>query len=298
VPGSIDQLRHRLLGPTAARSILLTVLGEYLLTVDDSVWQETLIRALGTMGYKPPAARQALVRSVAAGWLDSERSGRRARVRLTEETVGMLRAGAQRIYTFGEPRAWDGRWLLVTLRVPEQHRRLRHHVRTRLAWEGFGSLGGGLWISPHVDREANLADLASNGSAAEITSFRVELGQAHDVQHLIREAWDPGAMADAYDAYRSRFHRARPKRPEAIFRAQTGLVHEWRRFPFLDPGLPETLLPGHLPRSRAFALFHERHELWREPAQDYFRSLEASIGPGPCAPGRASSPAEQQRASR
>ena len=27
-------------------------------------------------------------------------------------------------------------------------------VRSRLSWAGFGSLGAGLWISPHPDREA------------------------------------------------------------------------------------------------------------------------------------------------
>jgi phenylacetic acid degradation operon negative regulatory protein len=150
-------------------------------------------------------------------------------------------------------------------------------MRTRLAWEGFGSLGSGLWVSPHVDREANLADLASNGSTAEITSFHVELTQAQDVPRLIGEAWDLATVADAYDGYLSRFGRARPKRPETIFRAQTGLVHEWRRFPFLDPSLPETLLPRQWPGSRAHALFRQRHDLWRGPAESYFRSLEASI---------------------
>ena len=71
----------------------------------------------------------------------------------------MLTAGAERIYGFGEPWEWEGRWLLVVLRVPEERREVRHQVRTRLAWAGFGSLGGGLWISPHVEREAELRDM-------------------------------------------------------------------------------------------------------------------------------------------
>ena len=50
--------------------------------------------------------------------------------------------------------SWDGRWLLLVLRVPEQRRELRHQLTTQLAWAGFGSLGNGLWITPHVDREA------------------------------------------------------------------------------------------------------------------------------------------------
>jgi phenylacetic acid degradation operon negative regulatory protein len=52
------------------------------------------------------------------------------------------------------------------------------------------------------------------------------------------------------------------------------LVHEWRRFPFLDPDLPESILPAGWPRSRAHDVFAECHALWNDVAQDYFRSLE------------------------
>lgn len=44
-----DQPRRRALGPPAARSVLLTVLGEYVLPSSDGVWHETLIGALGTL---------------------------------------------------------------------------------------------------------------------------------------------------------------------------------------------------------------------------------------------------------
>ena len=47
-------------GPPAARSVLLTMLGEYVLPLRDGVWQETLIAALGVLDYKTHAARQAL----------------------------------------------------------------------------------------------------------------------------------------------------------------------------------------------------------------------------------------------
>src|SRR4051795_11929767 len=70
-----DQLRRRSVGSPAARSVLLTLLGEYVLPARTGVWQETLIGALGTMDYKTQAARQALARSVAAGWLTTARRG-------------------------------------------------------------------------------------------------------------------------------------------------------------------------------------------------------------------------------
>ncbi len=71
------------------------------------------------------------------------------------------------------------------------------------------------------------------------------------------------------------FGRMRPKTPEAVFRAQTLLVHAWRKFPFLDPDLPEAVLPSQWPRKRAHDVFQDRHAAWHGMAQDYFRSLEA-----------------------
>ena len=72
-----------------------------------------------------------------------------------------------------------------------------------------------------------------------------------------------------------------------MFRAQSLLVHEWRKFPFLDPDLPGGDAPAGWPRSRAHDVFHERHALWHAPAQDYFalaRGAQASA-PAPDSPG-------------
>ena len=274
VPHVNEQLRRRSVGAPAARSALLTILGEYVLPASGGAWQETLIGALGTLGYKTHAARQALARSVSAGWLETERHGRRSRVHLTPDTAEMLRSGAERIYSFGEPWEWEGRWLLVVLRVPEQRREVRHQMRTRLAWAGFGSLGGGLWITPHVERERELADVAGADSAAELVSFRAELGALGEPARVVADAWDLDAVAEAYRAFLARFGRMRPRGAEATFRAQTLLVHEWRRFPFLDPDLPDRMLPPRWPRGRAHDLFRERHGQWQHDARAWFAALE------------------------
>ena len=272
-----DQLRRRSVGPPAARSMLLTVLGEYVLPAKDGVWQETLIGALTSLDYKTQAARQALARSVSGGWLRTERHGRRARVYLADETREMLSSGAARIYGFGEPRPWDGRWLLVVVRVPEQRRDVRHLIRSRLAWAGFGSLGNGLWISPHVDREAEVTAIVRDLSVAELLSFRAQLGAIGHPAEAIADAWDLDVVADRYREFAARFSRLRPKAPEAAFRAQTELVHTWRKFPFLDPDLPQEMLPARWPRSRAHQVFVERHAEWQAPAQEYFSALERSL---------------------
>jgi phenylacetic acid degradation operon negative regulatory protein len=88
--------------------MLLTVLGEYVLPRGEPVWQETRVAALGALEISEHAARQALARSVRDGWLESERHGRRSRLRLSKPTAELLRSGAERIYAFGETGAWDG----------------------------------------------------------------------------------------------------------------------------------------------------------------------------------------------
>ena len=173
-----EQLRRRSVGAPAARSLLLTILGEYVLPRGEAVWQETLVGALVSVGYTQQAARQALARSVRDGWLVTSRHGRRARVALSDATAGLLRTGAARIYSFGGRGEWDGRWLVVVLRVPEERREVRHQLRTRLAWAGLGSMGGGVWLTPHVEREAELREAMLEAPAAEATSFVASLGRA------------------------------------------------------------------------------------------------------------------------
>jgi phenylacetic acid degradation operon negative regulatory protein len=269
-----DQLRRRSVGAPAARSLLLTILGEYLLPREAPVWQETLVAALVSVGYTEQAARQALSRSAREGWLRTERQGRRARITLSDRAADLLRSGAARIYSFGEPWEWDGRWLVLVLRVPEQRREVRHQLRTRLAWAGLGSLGGGVWLTPHVEREAELSAAIKEESAAEATSFVASLGSMGSPASVAAAAWDLEDVREHYEAFIDDFARVRPVSPRACFRMQTLLVHAWRKFPFLDPDLPSELLPSGWPRRRAHDLFVERHRRWQAAARGYFEELE------------------------
>ena len=254
------------------------MLGEYVLPRPQGVWQETLVGALVSVGYTQQAARQALARSTRDGWLTAERRGRRARMTLGTATAELLRTGAERIYSFGAPWRWDGRWLVVVLRVPEERRAVRHQLRSRLAWTGLGSLGGGVWLTPHVEREGELAAAIALEPAAEARSFVAELGSMGDPQSLVADAWELAAVRTQYEAFIEDFARVRALSAEACFRQQTLLVHAWRRFPFLDPDLPAELLPVGWPRQRAHELFHGRHERWRERATEYFAQLEDNLG--------------------
>ena len=93
--------RRREVSHTSARSLLMTLLGEYVLPRDRPVWTSTLVQALGTFGVEEKSARQALARTAAEGWLVSERVGRRVRWSLTAQGRKLLTEGAERIYAFG-----------------------------------------------------------------------------------------------------------------------------------------------------------------------------------------------------
>ena len=253
------------------------MLGEYVLPRSGGVWQETLVAAMVSLGYTEQAARQALARSTRHGWLTTERRGRRARLTLSPGTAELLRTGAARIYSFGQPWEWDGRWLLVMVSVPEESRAVRHQLRSRLAWTGLGSLGAGMWITPHVEREDELRSAIAGEPAAEARSFVARHGRIGDPLDLVADAWDLDRVRDQYAAFIDDFSRVRASTPEACFRQQTLLVHAWRRFPFLDPDLPAALLPAGWPRERAHEVFVSRHERWRTSATDYFEGLEGEL---------------------
>jgi len=268
-----DQLRRRSVGAPAARSLLLTVLGEYLLPRGDAVWHQTLVAALRSLGYSEQAARQALARTTRDGWLQTERLGRRARLRLSDHGAAELQAGAERIYSFGEEWEWDGLWLVLVLRVPEHRRDVRHQLRARLAWAGLGSLGGGVWLTPHVEREPELAAAIAEAPAAEANSFVATLGSLGSPGAIAADGWDLDAVSKQYDEFIEDFRMPVPRAPQACFRMQTLLVHAWRKFPFLDPDLPAELLPSNWPRRRAHDLFVARHARLALSARTYFEDL-------------------------
>jgi phenylacetic acid degradation operon negative regulatory protein len=267
--------RRHAMGETSARSLLLTLLGEFVLPQEGPVWTATLIEVLDSLGVEEKSARQSLARTAADGWLISERVGRSVRWSLTPAGRRLLTEGAERIYAFGTPLPeWDGLWLILYVSVPESKRRLRHRLKTKLTWAGFGSPGAGMWISPLAAREAEVrAVIKELGLDAGAMSFTARFAGVGNEQEMVRRAWDLGAVAAAYAAFLDTFAGLRPAGPQATMLAQTRLVHEWRRFPFLDPRLPAELLPEDWIGDRARELFATLHAEWTDTAQRRWREL-------------------------
>lgn len=268
--------RRRETGAASARSLLLTVLGEFVLPGGEPAWTGALVSALAEVGCEEKAARQALTRTAAEGLLTSERDGRRVRWHLTPRGHALLTEGTARIYGFGRsPQGWDGRWLVLAVSVPESQRQLRHTLRTRLTWAGLGSPTPGLWVTPDASKEREVAEVVSS-LGVDAFSFVGPFGSIGERARVVDQAWQLEELEGRYRAFLEDFRSTRTGTPAEAFRGQVLLVQAWRRFPFLDPGLPVELLPPNWPGSRATEVFHSRHDRWHAKAQAHWGALMAS----------------------
>lgn len=278
---SVPATRRGQVGHGSARSLLLTVLGEFVHPKGTPVWTATLIAALGLLGVEEKAARQALNRTSSEGLLESERHGRRVVWTLSPHGRELLEEGTQRIYSFMRSRRpWDGRWLVLTVPIPESQRQLRHRLRSRLTWLGLGSPTPGLWVSPDAghSREvlAVVRELGLEEQAFAWAGAATGIGQEGK---LLADAWDLDDVEDRYLEFLDEFEHREVTDDQDAFVAQVQMVQAWRHFPALDPDLPAELLDHDWPGPRAANVFHQRHARWHLPAWATWERLVSEAGP-------------------
>jgi phenylacetic acid degradation operon negative regulatory protein len=256
--------RRHAAGAASARGLLFTVLGEFVLPTGGSAWTSAFIEVFARLGVEEKAIRQALARTAADGWIKPERHGRRTRWWLTPEGERLLTEGTERIYAFaGSQRDWDGSWLLVLARVPESDRPTRHLLRTRLSWAGLGSPAPSVWITTHTERHAEVEQVLRQTG---VTGGQIFVAKHHgggELSALVAQAWDLPAIDQRYQEFLAEF--ASPAAADPLTRL-IELVHAWRRFPSIDPGLPSRLLPAGWSGARAAKLFAARHAKWSPEA--------------------------------
>jgi len=271
-PGATPTLsRRHAAGAPSARGLLFTLLGEFVLPGGGTAWTSAVIAAFARLGVEEKATRQALMRTAAAGWLRAEKAGRRTRWHLTDAARQLLTDGAERIYSFtGPAENWDGRWLLVAARIPDGDRSARHAVRTRLSWAGFGSLGPGLWISTHPERETEVAQVLREAGIAGAHLFVAIRSGLAATRDMVDTAWDLAVIEHEYERFIDEFSA---DSPGDVLARQVELVHAWRRFPAIDPALPRELLPARWSGLTAARLFADRHERWSADAQAEWKRL-------------------------
>lgn len=284
------------------RDLIFTLFGDYLLHRRGPVWVGSLLELLEPLGVSASAARTALSRMSRKGWFSTERRGRRSYYELTPRGRRLLEEGEERIHHPEWDRPWDGRWLLVAYSIPEEERKRRDRLRDRLHWLGFGSLGNGLWISPHPVAGEVREAASELGLADRMEVFRADHVAFSEPERLVSRCWDLDEIDERYrdfsDRHLPEFRECRTAiegeggeiSPRECFVRRFRLVHEYREFPLVDPYLPRGLLPDGWAGECASMLFETYHELLAPPADAYVRGRletpDAAEAPEPAtAPG-------------
>lgn len=236
-----------------ARSALFDVYGDHLRTRGNQAPVSALVRLLGPLGISPPAVRTAISRMVLQGWLEPVTLAGARGYRATSQAIARLDEAGDRIYA-RRSRDWDGRWrIAVVTGAPG--------LRSELTWLGYAALAPGVWVSPWPHPQVPGLVERAGGTLTAV--------EATQVTPPPLAAWDLASLGSAYAAWLAAQVPSTDVDDRSAFAARFRLVHEWRKFLFSDPGLPDPLLPPDWPGRRASAFFTAEAERLK-PAADRF----------------------------
>jgi phenylacetic acid degradation operon negative regulatory protein len=273
------------LGVLRSKQLVFTLYGDYVRRAGGSIWVNSLIRLLVHFQMSEQSVRSTLVRMTRGGWLQAERVNAKSFYSLTPAGKRLLDEGAARIFNPPQPTQWDGKWRLVAYSIPETQRDKRERLRRELGYLGFGSFTNTLWISPHDLRcqvEQLVEQLELKGNLEFYTASHDGFS---DPAALVARCWnvpDINAQYAAFiDKYQSQYDDCRADlaaiEPSGCFVRRFMLIHEYRRFPFVDPELPPELLPADWHGIEAAKLFQDYHTLLADKANAFFQSV--FVGP-------------------
>ena len=268
--------RRRSDGNPSARSLLISVLGQWVGPRDTPVWTTTLVGALEALGIEERAARQAVNRTAADGWLEGEQVGRYTRWRLTEQGRRLIGSAMPRVQRsiLVEPE-WDGTFLLLAIVGAGPDRATRDRLAAGLDFEGFGALTPSLWVAVgQAPRSGADAVLEAVGLVDDVVVLSASaVPGATTPAEVVALAWDLESAAQAHEAFIATFEEAAPIDDREAFALRTRLAHEWRDLLSVDPSLPTELLPEDWAGTRARAVFQRRFAEWAAPATSYYTIL-------------------------
>ena len=264
------------------QDLVMTFLGAYVVPHERPVWSGGLVTLLGDFGFSTGASRVALARMVRRGGLERLRNGRLVSYRPTPRTVALLEEGDRRIFSLGREPHRAELWTALWHAIPEERRLERGRLARRLRFLGFGSVQDGMWISPH-DREREVVALIDELQVGGYAGVMVgRPAAALDFRALVSRAWDLDALDERYRAFMDEFSPSataggrRGMDEREAFLLRTRLVHVFRRFPALDPELPDELMHAPAHRADAVALFHRVYAALAPSAQRHFDAVTSA----------------------
>ena len=268
--------------PPTPRALILTVYGLYARERDGWLPVAGLIRLMAAAGVGESAVRSSIARLKRRGVLVSRRVEGAAGYALSADALAMLSEGDRRI--FGRPKARyeeDG-WVLAIFSVPESDRARRHELRSHLSRLGFGAVSPGVWIAPGA-LAAETADMLGRSSLDQyVQLFTGEPVDLAELPRKLADWWDLPRIRHAYTAYLRRWRpvldrwQAESGDTAAAFADYVHTVTDWRRLPYLDPGLPVALLPADWEADDAADLFVALHHRLAAPSHEFATHASSS----------------------
>lgn len=263
------------------QSMIFTLYGDYIMRYGSKIWIGSLIRLLKEFGHTEQNVRVSVSRMVKQGWLQSEKRGNRSYYFLTKRGDKRMKEAANRIFKL-TPSHWDQKWRILIYTIPEDKRQIRDELRKELLWSGFGSFSNGCWISPNnLEEEVNML-IEKYDIADYVGFFTAEYISPHDNETLVSKSWFLTNIEEQYEEFMNRYSKQYIVHQSAISRGEmsdaecfverTKLVHEYRKFLFIDPGLPQELLPPMWAGNHAALLFREYYKLLEAPAYAFFEN--------------------------
>ncbi|MFI9364108.1 PaaX family transcriptional regulator C-terminal domain-containing protein [Kitasatospora sp. NPDC053057] len=265
---------------TRPSSLIHTVYGEFVRRLGGWISIAHLIALMAELDVDAPAVRSATSRLKKAGTLLQERRTGTG-YRLSPAMAPVFDEGDRRIFHSLEPAELADGWVVAVFSVPESERAHRHQLRSRLSWLGFGNAAPGVWLAPARLLPDARRLLERLGLSAYVHLFlSAEYAGFAELRTAVASWWDLPAIEAQYaaftDAWRPVAEELRGQEridPAEAFRDYVPMLTQWRRLPYLDPGLPEPLLPADWNAVPARAVFTELHGRLAEPSLRYVEKV-------------------------
>lgn len=260
------------------RELIVTLFGLYARGEQNWLSVAAVVQLMADLGVESPAVRSSISRLKRRGTLLAERRAGAAGYSLSGPALEALAEGDTRIFDRKRADVDDG-WLLVVFSIPESERDKRHSLRSTLIRLGFGTAAPGVWVAPgnlaHETRET----LQRRGMSGYVDMFRAEHLAFGDLRAKIRSWWDLDELAALYADFLRRYRpvleraQARTLAPQDAFAEYVPMLTDWRRLPYLDPGLPLSLLPQGWNGVTAGELFDQLNSTLSGPAREHAHSI-------------------------
>ncbi|WAA09997.1 phenylacetic acid degradation operon negative regulatory protein PaaX [Fervidibacillus albus] len=264
------------------RSMIFTLYGDYIRHYGGEIWIGSLIKLLKEFGHNEQSVRAAISRMYKQGWVRSRKEGNRSYYFLSEIGKDRMEEAAERIFKL-KPNIWDGKWRMLIYSIPEEKRHIRDELRRELIWSGFGSLANGVWISPN-DLTKQVNTLIEKYEMGPFVHYFISTyGGPNENETFVSTCWNLDEINEKYANFIVQYEKKLTSDMKAIdagektdaecFVEKTKLVHEFRKFLFIDPGLPECLLPKRWFGNKAQTIFSDYYKLLAGPATRFFERI-------------------------